>query len=423
MIKFIEEFHKAGDGDDFSPAMARAQSSTGTAALPAGFSLYFQNKTYKFSQTIRLRRSMSLIGSGGAGWYAGTVFQFPAGMHGLVCEYDPGHMLGSAAWSIVERIKFLGGGASATAAHGITMHARMNVRDCYITAFNGDGIHIEASAPDANANNWLVSNVRIDNCAGDGLLVTGTDANAGCATMLDSSSNLGYGVRDNSFLGNTYVACHAAANGGGAYTTRKPAAPSDPNARSLFLNCYQEQDQTSQVDDPAIVLGGFINLTPDSTSVWMQARFGEAQFDNGVVASNRQTPLVTAILGSNPGVALTFADDTPWPYRLHAPSGNATWWELSWAESVVPLRFSRERPGVTPDVPGGRVWMENGFYLGPSDGRVRVLTGSAIPAVGTFSIGDRIMNVTPAVGGYAGWICTASGTPGTWAGFGKIEPV
>jgi hypothetical protein len=40
---------------------------------------------------------------------------------------------------------------------------------------------------------------------------------------------------------------------------------------------------------------------------------------------------------------------------------------------------------------------------------------------GGWNIGNVIYNENPTSGGYIGWICTASGTPGTWKPFGKIE--
>ena len=47
--------------------------------------------------------------------------------------------------------------------------------------------------------------------------------------------------------------------------------------------------------------------------------------------------------------------------------------------------------------------------------------GRAIPSVGTYTKGDIIHNINPTAGGYAGWICTVAGTPGTWKGFGLIQ--
>jgi Pectate lyase superfamily protein len=45
----------------------------------------------------------------------------------------------------------------------------------------------------------------------------------------------------------------------------------------------------------------------------------------------------------------------------------------------------------------------------------------SIPTSGTWIKGDIAYNTNPTPGGYVGWICTVSGTPGTWKGFGLIE--
>jgi hypothetical protein len=39
---------------------------------------------------------------------------------------------------------------------------------------------------------------------------------------------------------------------------------------------------------------------------------------------------------------------------------------------------------------------------------------AAAPTAGTWLVGDRVWNNAPAGGGVPGWVCTASGTPGTW---------
>jgi hypothetical protein len=45
--------------------------------------------------------------------------------------------------------------------------------------------------------------------------------------------------------------------------------------------------------------------------------------------------------------------------------------------------------------------------------------GSA-PTTGTWQQGDIVWNVFATAGGFAGWICTTAGTPGTWKTFGVI---
>lgn len=47
---------------------------------------------------------------------------------------------------------------------------------------------------------------------------------------------------------------------------------------------------------------------------------------------------------------------------------------------------------------------------------------AAAPASGTWAVGDQTYNVAPGPAGYAGWICTTAGTPGTHKGVGLIEP-
>jgi hypothetical protein len=46
---------------------------------------------------------------------------------------------------------------------------------------------------------------------------------------------------------------------------------------------------------------------------------------------------------------------------------------------------------------------------------------TAAPTTGTWVRGDIVYNSAPASLGYVGWVCTASGTPGTWTTFGLIS--
>lgn len=46
--------------------------------------------------------------------------------------------------------------------------------------------------------------------------------------------------------------------------------------------------------------------------------------------------------------------------------------------------------------------------------------GLAAPLAGTYVAGDRVFNSAPAVGQPKGWICTVSGTPGTWVSEGNL---
>jgi hypothetical protein len=49
-----------------------------------------------------------------------------------------------------------------------------------------------------------------------------------------------------------------------------------------------------------------------------------------------------------------------------------------------------------------------------------VWRAGAAPTSGTWKLGDRVLNVSPAVGQPKAWVCTAAGTPGTWVSEGNL---
>lgn len=51
-----------------------------------------------------------------------------------------------------------------------------------------------------------------------------------------------------------------------------------------------------------------------------------------------------------------------------------------------------------------------------------VIYGDAAPTTGAWGRGDIIFDNTPTAGSFIGWVCTASGTPGTWKTWGAITP-
>lgn len=49
------------------------------------------------------------------------------------------------------------------------------------------------------------------------------------------------------------------------------------------------------------------------------------------------------------------------------------------------------------------------------------MSGSEPPQGGTYVEGDIMWNINPQPGLFVGWVCTRSGNPGLWSGFGRIE--
>jgi hypothetical protein len=77
---------------------------------------------------------------------------------------------------------------------------------------------------------------------------------------------------------------------------------------------------------------------------------------------------------------------------------------------------------VTPWLTTDRVpYIYTDGYLNLAGKTHRVWASAPINPAVTYVRGDIIWNSEPAAGGYAGWVCVAAGTPGTWKGFGAIE--
>ena len=60
-------------------------------------------------------------------------------------------------------------------------------------------------------------------------------------------------------------------------------------------------------------------------------------------------------------------------------------------------------------------------YSGAADVKWFGNQDNAAPTSGTWSKGVIAWNLEPSAGGFIGWVCVASGTPGTWKMFGAIS--
>lgn len=69
----------------------------------------------------------------------------------------------------------------------------------------------------------------------------------------------------------------------------------------------------------------------------------------------------------------------------------------------------------------GVVNVPNLFVGSGADAR-KIDYASAAPTGGYHAQGEIVLNTAPSAGGKLGWVCTAAGTPGTWKGFGAIDP-
>ncbi len=129
------------------------------------------------------------------------------------------------------------GGWKPVHAAGVIMLTKARLDNLKIENFAGHGISVYGNVREARAGNtsgWRVDSTQTIVNHGSGLFVEGRDANAGVVVGLSSSLNRLWGVHDNSFLGNTYVGCHAADNDQGPYLSE------NINAANVFVGCYSE---------------------------------------------------------------------------------------------------------------------------------------------------------------------------------------
>jgi hypothetical protein len=214
---------------------------------------------YYFSDAIRFDRGVCFQGMG-HGYYhnnANTRLYFPAGKGGIILDSadTDGATLYHMSSSVIRNLFLSSAGhGGMTTAHGIEVNSPAIIEYCTIHNFGGNGVDISADItyPAAsNANTFYLNKLYIYENALDGVYCTGGDSNAGIGIAIDMTSNGGWGLYDNSFLGNTWIACHTAFNGSGAYYL------AGGNSRSVLLGCYSESGQPeSYVASPGLVLGG-----------------------------------------------------------------------------------------------------------------------------------------------------------------------
>jgi Pectate lyase superfamily protein len=137
-------------------------------------------------------------------------------------------------------------------AHGIDARCRVKIQDISIMNINGCGIYIRAAGgASSNANGWYASRFQVSTTAGHGLYLHGPDSNAGYSETGDFLETHGYGILDDSFLGNVHIGHQVAFSGRGSYASRSA------NSYTLFIGCYQEGGQPKAfIGSPAAYIQG-----------------------------------------------------------------------------------------------------------------------------------------------------------------------
>lgn len=323
----------ADDGAAFLAALAymRATAQVGFGYSTGGGRLFVpKGKYFLGTSTLDLFTTVHLVGENGIGdsggpasvlrWSAGATgirvqTHNTTGANGVRTSGDRGDA------SLIENL-FLQGGFTSTEGefHGIQLRGRATIRQCFIENFQGDAVHIQATAGagdgnfEGNANCFHIDKIFVQGCR-NGIFTKGADANAG--NVIGASINYcrQWGVWESSFLGNNYSGLHVAENGEltgfptqvsylnnrftpqrlqevAASTTTPPSSAVDTpawifvegggadsahpgwvsgmavrtggayrtdgdSARNVFTGCYSESGEgPSQFNGPSLVLGG-----------------------------------------------------------------------------------------------------------------------------------------------------------------------
>jgi len=338
----------------------------------------------------------------------------------------------SAAYSQVLGITINGKETALVAGDGIRATCPILIRDVQIETVGGDGISItgDHTASGSNANGWLVENCTVGGVGGHGLRVAGGDTNGGEARHCNFAGTWGHAIYDAYNQGAKYTACQADGCGGEAGVGPFAEYYSDGvTCCSKFDTCYAENG-ISIILSPAKVDGGILSSpsrTDDRTTGTVTNGGGSfrgaiAQYDytyrtNGIISS----------LGSNDASG-SFWDWTqigasyvrwkfiePHDVVYAEVGGSSSSRTIGIPFSVNAIRSGQGSLGVAPIV-------QNGIFFGEVGASpTKIDYGSAAPTTLSWQRGDVRYNTAPTAGGNVGWVCVASGTPGTWKTFGVIE--
>jgi hypothetical protein len=220
----------------------------------AGPTIQFGYGGYYFSDEIVPTAGVCLQGMGTGVYHYGanSRLYFAAGKTGIVLN-NASHLFQGTNGTAIRNLylESLGFGGQTT-KHGIRMDAAASLEHVTVRGFGGSGIDITADVGVyTNANLFYMAHIATYGNAVDGITCEGGDANAGVGIAINASSNGRYGINDSSFLGNTWIACHADGNPTHQYYM------AGVNARSVCIGCYMEGG-TSYFGPKAANFGGYM---------------------------------------------------------------------------------------------------------------------------------------------------------------------
>jgi hypothetical protein len=242
---------------DMLPAFNAAHNSSGAAPTWLGPNITIPAGTYFLNGTWEIRREVHVFGAGcGSEIGASTTsLTFPSNTTGirLFSNRETGESSNNSAHSTFQNIH-LQAQSKASTGHGIHSRARAYFHSVRVDGFKEDGFHFygDSATSAGDCNQWMMSFCDANDNGGHGFFVQGADSNAGLCIGCNFKSNGGWGIYDNSFLGNTYYSAHLNDNAIGSIKSKGSS-----NA-STFHHPYIEAYGAfgAEIDPPAMFFGG-----------------------------------------------------------------------------------------------------------------------------------------------------------------------
>jgi hypothetical protein len=243
-----QQYYEATD-PDFSAAMVRsiaalkAAATTGYGYGNTGSAKLFVPAGVYYLGTTTLDITHGIIIEGESVGYTGpgsTVLKWAAGTTGIrmqnynttgatgIIGSPPAPLVDSNS-AVLRNLTLYGPGSGAEGEyHGVHLRCTAELDNVGIYNFQGEGVHIAASSGsgvplEGNANCFHLQRVLAQGCR-HGFFLDGADANAGTILGCSAIANRAWGFWDSSFLGNTFVGCHASSNGWDGAITSIPTA-------------------------------------------------------------------------------------------------------------------------------------------------------------------------------------------------------
>lgn len=415
--------------------------------------------TFYFSSTISVDRLCVIAGASGYGVNGATTFEWPAGVTGIDIVWNnptltPGvyeNGSGSFIRDLIIKGPFQGSpynpGPAVTYDHGVHMRGTAHLENLRVIGWHGIGVLIngwdsanggpETAGLPGWTNSFSVKNCVIALNRGDGFKVTGGNANVGHILNLNSQLNYGWQFWDSSGLGNTYITCHANGDlGGGNLSTGDYRDDIGSGGNTWFVFCYDEGlpgAMRSSFSNRTIWWGLHGGATNNGGwAIYSASDIGPMGVKNHTVTGSNaiatyvgREDATRLILGWKSGEDALEFGLRAWPVG-QAPTTFANWYSFFYGPTsdypgVAFAGPAADNAGRSGAVTSGAACFPYEFYVNMT-AKKRVSFGTAAPASGTHERGDRVWNLSPSAGGWAGWICTTAGTPGTWKGYGAIEP-